>query len=193
MSDTKHDLFDFTSFPVLTTQRLVLREIIHSDAQAIMAIRGDYEVTKYNIGKAYRYLNQSIDLIIQMSIAYRNGREIRWGIMFKDTDKIIGMCGFNYWNKNDHRGSIGFDLARAYWRQGIMSEALSHVIAFGFERMGLNRIEADASVYNMASIKTLEKHGFTQEGIQREQYYEDERYHDLILFSLLRREWLANQ
>jgi [ribosomal protein S5]-alanine N-acetyltransferase len=99
------------------------------------------------------------------------------------------MVGYNYWHRKDRRASVGYDLARAYWKQGIMTEALQAVIDFGFERMDLNRIEADCAVENEASARVLLRIGFRQEGIQREQYFEAGRFWDLRLFALLRREY----
>lgn len=182
-------LFDFTVFPQLETPRLILREIVPDDVDAIFRIRGDFEVTKYNTGAAYQRREQAADLIAAMAHAYREHVEVRWGITLKGDDTLIGMCGFNYWIRHDSRASIGYDLGRACWGQGIMTEAIRAVIAFGFERMNLNRIEADADARNPASARVLEKVGFVQEGLQREQFYEDGAYHDLRLFALLRRDY----
>jgi [ribosomal protein S5]-alanine N-acetyltransferase len=184
-------MFDFSYFPTLRTQRLILRELVPEDAEAIFAIRGDYEVTRLNTGEAYYRVEQAAALIRSIRNAYDEQSELRWGITLKGTNVVIGMCGYNYWVRRDYRGCIGYDLARAYWGQGIMTEAVRSVIRFGFERMQLNRIEADASAENIASIRVLEKLGFKQEGIEREQYYEDGQFHDLVLFALLRREYQA--
>lgn len=186
-------MFDYRKFPTLETERLRLREMVLKDHHAIFAIRNDYEVTKYNIGTAYVDIQQADQLIMGMHDEYRNRKSIRWGITQKTDDSVIGMVGFNYWNTSDNRGSIGFDLARAYWRKGIMREAVGMVLRFGFMRMALNRVEADASIYNIASINLLLKLGFVQEGHQREQYYEDGTYHDLLLFALLKRDWQQRQ
>jgi [ribosomal protein S5]-alanine N-acetyltransferase len=182
-------MFDFSDFPILENERLILREITMEDAEAIFAIRGDYEVTKFNIGAAYPDIERAQQLIVSMKEQYLEKSELRWGITLKPHREVIGMVGFNYWNRLDNRGSIGFDLNRSYWRRGIMGEALRLVIIFGFEEMALNRIEADASVHNSASINLMKSLGFVQEGLQREQYYEAGAYHDLVLLSLLRRDW----
>lgn len=176
----------------LESQRLLLREIIDSDADAIMTIRGDYEVTRHNIGAAYTDIGQAQALIagIREDVA---GGVPRWGITLKPEITLIGMVGFNAWHRTDRRASIGFDLARAHWGKGIMHEALRLVIAFGFEVMLLNRFEADTSEHNAASQGLLRKLGFQNEGLLREQFYEDGRFHDLMLWGLLRREWLAGQ
>ena len=182
-------MFNFSQFPVLETARLRLREIVADDDEAIFAIRGDYEVTKYNIGDAYTDIEQAQNLIDAMTRLYHEERELRWGITLKGEQTVIGMCGFNYWHRLDKRASIGFDLNRQHWKQGIMREALYAILDFGFNQMKLNRIEADASAANMASIKLLNSLNFQQEGIQREQYFDKGQFYDLLLFGLLRREW----
>lgn len=185
--------FQFEAFPILETPRLLLREIVRADAPSILRIRGDAEVTRYNTGAPYQSLDDAIALIDDMALLYRQKRELRWGIMLKGvdglTDGVIGMCGYNYWVQADQRASIGYDLARAFWRDGIMTEALRAVLGFGFTQMSLNRIEAEVAVENTASIKLLRKLGFRREGIQREQFFEDGLFHDLLLFGLLRREY----
>jgi [ribosomal protein S5]-alanine N-acetyltransferase len=186
-------LFDFTVFPLLETPRLILREIVPADTDAIFRIRGDYEVTKYNSGAAYEHPEQAADLIGAMAHAYQEGTELRWGITLKGTDTVIGMCGFNYWIRRDCRASIGYDLAHAYWGTGIMTEAIRAIIDFGFDRMALNRIEADADARNLASARVLEKVGFKREGLQQEQFYESGMFNDLMLFALLRKDYVANQ
>lgn len=182
--------FDFGAFPVLETERMILREILPSDGPGIFAIRGDFEVTKYNGGMNYTRLDQAEALIASIRDAYRDKRSVRWGMTLKGgDDTVIGMCGYNYWVRTDFRASVGYDLARAYWGRGLMTEALRAVLAFGFERMALRRIEADASSPNVASIRVLEKVGFVREGQQREQYFEDGEFGDLVLFSLVRRDF----
>jgi ribosomal-protein-alanine N-acetyltransferase len=183
-------MFDFKDFPILENGRLLLREIAIEDAEAIFAIRGDYEVTKFNIGAPYEDIARAQKLVASMKEQYLAQEEIRWGITLKPNDEVIGMVGFNYWNRKDNRASVGFDLNRSYWRRGIMGEALRLILVFGFDEMGLNRIEADASIHNNASINLMKSMGFVQEGLQREQYYEDGAYHDLVLLSLLRRDWI---
>ncbi len=182
-------MFDFAIFPVLETERLILRELVPGDAEAVFRIRGDYQVTHYNFGAPYQRIEQAQQLLRSVREGYREARELRWGITRKGNSAVIGICGYNYWNRHDRRASVGYDLARAYWGQGIVPEAMREVIAFGFTHMNLNRIEADCAAENTASVRVLEKLGFQPEGIQREQYYDEGRFWDLRLFALLRREY----
>ncbi len=183
------EIFDFHIFPILQTTRLVLRQLRLQDADAVLHIRGDFEVTRYNIGSAYQSREQAQNLIEGITDGYNQHLEVRWGITLREDDSVIGMVGYNYWVRHDHRASVGYDLAREFWGLGIMTEALRAVIAFGFDQMALNRIEADADMRNPASARVLEKVGFSREGVQREQFYEDGRFHDLGLFALLRRDF----
>jgi ribosomal-protein-alanine N-acetyltransferase len=183
-------LFQFEQFPYLQTHRLRLRNLRLADADAVFRIRGDFEVTKFNTGPAYTHPDQAGQLIVAIQQAYQEQTEIRWGITLTNgPDTVIGICGYNYWNRRDYRASIGYDLARAYWGRGIMTEAVAAIIAFGFMHMGLNRIEADAHARNRASIRVLEKLGFQHEGVQREQFFENGVFQDLVLFALLRSEY----
>ncbi len=198
--------FDYSAFPTLSTPRLILRELTLADAPAVFEIRRDYEVTKYNSGFAYVDVEEAAALIGSIRQDYELCRAVRWGITLRaagdgtDTHSaagdgtagaVIGMVGFNYWNCIDNRASVGYDLARAHWGQGLMPEALRAVITFGFRHMALNRVEADTSVENVKSVRVLHKLGFRQEGHQREQYFDGERYQDLLLFGLLRRDFLS--
>ena len=184
--------FNFGEFPILETPRLLLRELVLNDTQAIFDIRGDYEVTRYNTGAAYDRIEQARDLIQAIRTGYADGAELRWGITLKPNPTVIGMCGFNYWVRHDRRASIGYDLSRQYWGQGLMTEAVRAMVNFGFTRMNLNRIEADADGRNLASARVLHKAGFHDEGVQYEQFYDHGGFYDLHLFALLRREYYAN-
>ncbi len=186
-------VFDFAEFPILETARLRLRELVPSDAEGVMLFRGDYEVTRYNSGAPYQDIAQAQAIIDSIAEEFTARRTLRWGITLKPNDAVIGQIGYNYWARRDHRAAVGFDLARALWGHGLMPEALHAVVQFGFERMQLNRIDADASISNTASQRVLTKIGFVREGLQRQQYYEDGEFHDLAIFGLLRQDYLAPQ
>ncbi|CAE7486379.1 yoaA, partial [Symbiodinium microadriaticum] len=145
--------FDFSSFPALCTPRLMLREVQVSDAQDVFGFRGDYEVTKYNCGDAYATIAQVEGLILSQVEQFEKMQAIRWGISQLDHSgegwgPVMGMVGYNYWDRTDRRASIGLELHQFLWGKGIMTEALLAVLRFGFDQMGLNRIEAAASEYN---------------------------------------------
>jgi ribosomal-protein-alanine N-acetyltransferase len=177
-------MFDFGAFPTLYTPRLILREIKPSDGDAILRIRGDIRVTRMNTGQPLETLDEALDLIGQMEQAYIDKKRLDWG-------GLIGRCGYNYWLRRDRRASIGYDMAYAYWGNGYMTEAVRAMVTFGFEEMGLNRVEADTDVENHGSQRVLEKVGFKREGLQHEQYWEWDEFHDLALFALLKKDFIG--
>ncbi len=181
----------FATFPELETERLLLREIRQEDAPAILEIFADEEVTRYYDLYPYHSLEEAQELIDFFAESFEVERQIRWGIARKEDNRLIGTCGYVVlWG---HRGEIGFELARPYWGQGLMAEALDAIIAFGFERLGLNRIEALVMVENARSAALLRKLGFTQEGILREHDFFKGRFHDMRCFALLRREFQGSR
>jgi ribosomal-protein-alanine N-acetyltransferase len=126
-------------------------------------------------------------MIRRLYARYRHGQAIRWGIARKQDGVLIGTCGYHF-QAAAFKAEIGYDLASAYWHQGYMNEALHTMLAYGFEILGLNRIEALVMLENEASAAVLRRLGFREEGILREYAFVKDRFLDLRFFSLLRRE-----
>ena len=181
-------MFDYSSFPNISTGRLNLRCLAKKDTDDIFAVRSDYEVTKYNSGAAYTETNQALNLIERSISGFQSKSSIYWAISLVGSDTVVGQAGFNCWDQDSHSAEVGFDLRRDHWRQGIMTEALAAILSFGFSEMGLNRIGAQVSTYNDSCKALLLKLNFQHEGTQRDQYFEDSKYHDLDLFAVLKRE-----
>jgi ribosomal-protein-alanine N-acetyltransferase len=175
-------------FPQLETERLILRRIQPDDAAAVYRIFSDPEVLHYYDISAYTSIDQAHKLIKRLDTRLEQRTGIRWGITLRGEDVVIGTFGFG-WTQHNHQGEIGYDLARDYWQQGIMSEALTAAIRFGFEVAKLNRIQAHVIPGNIASEKLLLKHGFTREGLLREYGFFRGAYHDLTSFALLKKDY----
>jgi [ribosomal protein S5]-alanine N-acetyltransferase len=172
------------TFPVLETQRLVLRELQLEDAEMLFRIYSDEEVMRYYDTPMNR-LEQ-----VQRSIAahrsrFENNEGIRWGISIKGSKDIVGNCGF-YQDSYSQYALLSYVLARPYWGKGLMTEALRAIIAFGFDHYQLHRIEAHVVVSNQASLRVLQKLGFKKEGFLRERFYENNHFHDEWVFALLK-------
>ena len=183
------ELFDFSAFPTLTTKRLVLRDLARSDAADVFVFRGDYEVQKYN-DDTLTSVDEVSAFIEAMRAGYAAQQRIMWAITLRGANKVLGVCGMNYWDRKHQRAAIGYDMARAYWGQGLATEAVGAMLRFGFERMQLNRVEAEAVVDNTRSVRLLERLGFQREGIRREFTLEDDgAYHGSAVYGLLRREY----
>ena len=180
----------FQEFPHLETERLVLRRLYLSDAKSLFAILADEEVTKFYDDEAFTKISQAREQLESWAGGFDARRSVRWGITLREDDNVIGTCGYYGFHGWHARASIGYELARSCWRQGIMTEALDAVIGFGFREVGLNRIQAVVMPENDGSNKLLEKLGFQREGVSREyENWGEKGYVDVLMFSLLRCEY----
>lgn len=66
---------------------------------------------------------------------YKEATGVRWGITMKDTGTVIGSCGFLNMLTKHYRAEVGYELSKAYWGQGIASEALESVVHYGFQHL----------------------------------------------------------
>jgi ribosomal-protein-alanine N-acetyltransferase len=183
----------FTNFPRIETPRLVLRQITQADAAARFATFSDPLVMEYYGEEPHQTIEESQELITALDQWYARREGIRWGITLRGADEVIGSCGFFLFDEGFRRAEMGYELRRAYWRQGIMREALTAIITYGFNTMGFQRIEALVNQDNEASAALLLALGFTHEGTLRQRFWQRGRFWDDLYFGLLRAEWLSKQ
>ncbi len=179
------------SFPELETKRLILRQfrLDDTDRQALFQLFSDQRVTRFYNVNTFTNLEQADVMLRRRHDRFWQKRGIRWAICLKGNDELIGSCGFNALNKRKQSGELGYELARPFWNQGIMTEAVEAATRFGFAKLALSRIEAWIVPENRASANLLIKIGFQSEGVLAEKGYWNGRFHDLELFSLLAEQW----
>ena len=182
----------FTHFPSLTTNRLLLRQIQPQDVEALFATFSDEEAMQFYGHEPHRSLDDTRALIEQIQARYARQEAIRWGITLKGEDRVIGSCGFYHFDAGFHRAETGYELHRVFWGQGMMTEAMSAILTFGFTELGLHRIEAIIDIANERSKGLLLKLGFTYEGNLRQRYFFRDRFEDEHYFGLLKDEWLGS-
>lgn len=176
----------------LKTERLILRKIQFEDVNFIYKHFGDEEVCKYMVDNEPVISIEEANEIISWSHSDpTNPTNNRWLIILKENNEPIGTIGFHRWDRNNRTAEIGYDLSKENWKKGIMSEAMEIALSFGFQKMGLNRIQAFVHIENMASYRILRKHGFIAEGIIRDMYFYREKYHDHYTMSLLCRDYMG--
>lgn len=179
-----------TKFPELRTERLILREILPSDADAVFRIFGNPDVMRLSGSDPLPDINAASALIEY----FASGRmlsspDIRSGIQLKDYSELIGTCGLFAWNVGWRKCSVGYELDLAWQRKGLMSEALCVMLGWGFSEMSLHRVEAQAHPDNFRSIKILESLGFMREGTLRQAAHWGDEVHDMSQFGLIAHEF----
>ncbi|MCE7983234.1 MAG: N-acetyltransferase [Caldilinea sp. CFX5] len=180
-----------SSYPVLQTERLILREVQPADAADVLVFRGDAYVQRFN-SAPLQTIEEATLFIADARNLYDAQGGIGWGITLRGEDRVLGGVSLHSWSQYHRRAEVGYDLARARWGQGIGSEAVRAVLHFGFTQLNLNRIEAATIADNHESVNLLKKLGFTLEGIRRSYSWEDDgTFHDSAMFGLLRDEFIG--
>lgn len=173
-------------FPVIETKRLKLREIVKKDSEDIFSILSLEEVTQYYGMYPMKHISQAEALIEKFKISFESGSGIRWGIALKDSNRIIGTCGFHNWNKRHFRAEIGYELNVEFWGKGYGKEAIEAIIKYGFDEINLERIEAIVYPENKTSEKMLNKINFDYEGLLRKYAYFRDKQQDLNMFAIVK-------
>jgi [ribosomal protein S5]-alanine N-acetyltransferase len=179
----------FTTFPVLETERLRLRMIEPRDATAVFEIFGDEDVTRFYGLETYTGLEQAAERVTLYRQNFAKRISIRWAVTWQGEDRLLGTVGIMNWKPRFFSAAVGYDVAKQYWRQGIMCEALTAVLHYAFSTMEMNRIEAFVMPENEPSRRLLEKLAFQNEGLMREYGYWRGAFHDLLLYALLKGDW----
>jgi ribosomal-protein-alanine N-acetyltransferase len=178
-----------SKFPVIETKRLRLRKPIDEDVKPLFELCQDEAVMLYYGNEPFNEEPQAQKELDWFLKIWREGTGTRWIISLKGKDNFIGEIGFYNYEKKHKKAEIGYKLVRQHWRKGYMSEALESMLDYMYNTMDLNRIQALVDPRNTASFILLEKQGFQREGVLRDYEYERGDYVDLIMLSILRREW----
>lgn len=161
---------NFAPFPVLKTERLTLRQLVIGDANEIFALRSDPEVNRYLDREPAKSIDDAKTFIQIVNANMRKNDSIYWVITLNSTDKLIGTtCLFNFSDDN-LKVEIGYELLPNFHGKGIMREATSKVIDYGFQHIGLNSIEAHTHSENQTSTRLLENLKFKRYSIGADRF-----------------------
>lgn len=181
--------FNFTPFPELSTERLLLRRITIDDAPELFLLRSDPQVLQFISKEPAKTIQEVIDFLTLIDNNIDTNDSILWGIALKEEPaKIIGTICF--WNvqKENYRSEIGYALIPSFWRKGIMKEAMIKVLEYGFDKMKLHSVEARLSPANIGSAAVLESTGFVREGYFKEDFFYASKFEDTLVYSKLNRQ-----
>jgi RimJ/RimL family protein N-acetyltransferase len=166
-----------------------LRQLLDSDSEAMREIFGDAEVVRFMAVPRLETCEDALGLVRSIHQHRVAGTLFQWGIVKRGDSSVCGTCTLAGIDRINGRAELGFALGRRHWGSGVVREAASLVIEYGFTGMGLHRLEADADPRNVKSLRVLERLGFVREGYQRERHLVAGERQDGILFGLLASEW----
>ena len=179
----------FSHLPELITPRLTLRRMLVSDTEDMYEYASRQDVTKYLAWYPHSSRDYTREYLQYLGGRYAAGMFYDWAVVYEPDCKMVGTCGFTSFNCSSDIAEVGYVLNPEYWGKGIATEALSRVLQFGFEELGLNRIEAKFIQGNDRSRRVMEKVGMSFEGILRESMMVKGSYMNIGICSILRSEW----
>jgi [ribosomal protein S5]-alanine N-acetyltransferase len=177
---------NFSPFPELVTDRLILRQVRIEDAEALFSLRSDAALMKYIGRPIASSIDDAVKLIDVILDLQQKNDGITWAICLKETPQVLmGTVGYWRMQKEHYRAEIGYLLHGSLHGKGVMMEAIKSVLDFGFNIMQLHSVEAVVDPANAASIGLLQKTGFVREAFFRENFFFDGRFQDTAVYSLL--------
>ena len=173
------------TFETLETSRLLLRKVTPEEYKFI------YENYSDNDCVAFLGLN-TLEELAKEKAKFKKGLSaydrtfLIFQLIEKESEKVIGMCGFVRHYPGHFRAEFGYGLfSDEVMGKGYMSEVAQLIINYGFDKMKLHRIEAMVGTYNIASLKIIEKLGFSKEGLMKAHYLRNGIFEDSLVFSLI--------
>jgi ribosomal-protein-alanine N-acetyltransferase len=151
-----------TELPVITTERLVLRALKKTDARQIVLLRSDERVTRY-LGSAPKITTAEAAIFIKnIKDGVKTNEWFYWAVTPKSKDALIGTVCLWHIDKAKSQADTGYELHPDWQGQGLMREALTAVIAFGFNDLKLKQIAAITHQDNSRSLALLAALGFAE-------------------------------
>ena len=180
---------DWTCLPTIHASRVSLRTVTHNDVDALYRIFSDQEVMRYWATPPLADRNAAVELVKEIHDGFDQQRMLKWGIVTRIDDQVIGTATLFNFNFENGRAEIGYSLARDQWGNGYCNEALTALLNYAFDALNLRRIEADVDPRNGPSIRTVERLGFQREGYLRERWHVNGEIQDSLFYGLLKHEW----
>jgi RimJ/RimL family protein N-acetyltransferase len=175
--------------PALHTDRLRLRPINEADADALFALHSSAHVLRYWDSPPWGERGRAAQFIAASERLAEEGSGARLAVDRTEDGQFIGWCSLTRWNPTFRSASLTYCLDAPAWGHGYATEASRALLAWAFDTLDLNRVQAEADTRNAASARVLEKLGFVREGTLREDCIVNGDVSNSWVYGLLRREW----
>ena len=176
---------NFSPFPILETERLILRRVLPSDVKEMFELRSNPETMKYIPRPLVTNYDEALAHIKMMEDKIETNEGINWAITIKGDDKMLGVIGHYRIKPEHYRAEVGYMILPEYHGKGITTEAVQCVVTYGFNTMQLHSIEGVIDPENEASQRVLQKCGFVKEAHFKENEFYDGKFIDAVVYSKL--------
>lgn len=173
----------------LETERLILRKTIKEDIDELFYIELNPNVRRYlGVHKVGTSLNDNRNYFDFSK--YDNLDFYRWGIVEKDTNKLLGCIYLNVHDEKARSYGIDYFIREDSWNKGYATEASKCILNFAFEKLNVNRIESSGAKSNPGTLKVMEHIGLKYEGVRKNGiFYYYGGIQDLVLYGITKEEY----
>ena len=173
----------------IATARLLLRPIAAADAPALFSMMSDPPTMRYWSTPPWTAMPEADAFIHAAQTKSPDNLDVLFGIELRASGLLVGTCTLFDVIVPSRRAEVGYLLDRRHWGLGIMSEAATALLSYGFGALALNRVEADIDPRNLSSARLLERLGFVREGLLRARWIVSGEVSDSAIYGLLASEW----
>ncbi len=172
------------------TERLILRPFTLEDAKSVNKNwAGDEYIQKMYGEPVYKTIEDTEKLLDKYIKGYESGYYYRWAVIEKDSGECIGQAAYFLIDRGNHFGEIEYCIGKAFQGKGYATEATKALIKYGFEQIGLHKVQICVRPSNTPSKRVIEKCGFTFEGTLRDYFFIDGKYEGRMYYSILKNEF----
>ena len=174
----------------IETPRLILRRAVLEDAEPMFRNwASDPEVTKFLTWQPHASSAVTASILEKWLVEYEKDSYYQWMIVLREIGEPIGSISVVRRNDRVEEAEIGYCIGRAWWRRGIMTEALTAVTDYLFAEIGMNRVAARHDPRNPHSGGVMRKSGMQYEGTNRACDRNNQGICDAAQYAILRCEW----
>lgn len=173
----------------LVTERLLLRPLKLEDVSDVFDYASNPNIATYTVWEVHETIHESEQFVKSILNQYEKTEMAAYGIELKKERKIVGTCGFITYDKHNHKAELAYALSPKYWGKGLAIEAAKAWVKYGFEELGLNRIEAGCHAGNFSSEKVMKRLGMRYEGTLRKDMFVKGKYRDTKVYAILKEDY----
>ena len=184
-------------FPEIKTERLILNQPKWNDVPTIVSYANNLKIVENTRSMPHPYFEEdAISWIHMVNQGFKKKNNYMFAVRLQSDGDFVGGIGLTL-DVENNRAELGYWMAEPFWNQGYTTEAVSAMLNFGFDTLGLNKIIAVYLTTNSASGKVMIKNGmikeaeFKEHDIKRDHTIEDNEYVSLIQYRLIKSEYEA--
>jgi RimJ/RimL family protein N-acetyltransferase len=181
-----------TPYP-LATERLLLRPFTDADADALFAIYGPPDVSRYlyTEPRTRDEIPEMLERAKQLTAIDDEHDGLRLAAVLRESGEVVGDISLWRVSREHQQGEVGYVLVPAHQGHGYATEAVREMLRLGFEEVGFHRIVGRLDARNASSAAVLERAGMRREAHLRENEFIKGEWADELIYAMLASEWDA--